>query len=154
MGLQGTGEVVGVGAAQTVAATRGAGLLAVSTAQRQASSQSQLHVDQGTGLSLVHLAGPKGTVQVHLRHKYKRQQVNHPLQTGFRNSPEQKAAYSPTGPGPGSRVGPVHLSVRLPAGDRSSTSAGLWVTGLDEDTSPASSTTHQLHPLLVRQPPR
>lgn len=32
LGLQGTGEVVGVGAAEAVAAARGAGLLAVSTA--------------------------------------------------------------------------------------------------------------------------
>lgn len=65
-GLHGTGEVVGVGAAQSVAATGGAGVLAVGAAQRQTSSQRQLHVDQGAGLRLVHLTGPQGAVEVHL----------------------------------------------------------------------------------------
>lgn len=70
LGLRGAGEVVGVGAAEAVAAARGAGLLAVSAAQRQSSPQSQLHVDERTRLSLVHLAGPQGAVKVHLGHKH------------------------------------------------------------------------------------
>lgn len=69
--LQCTGEVVGVGAAEAVAATRGSSLLTVSAAQSQTSPQSQLHIDQCTSLSLIHLTGPQGTVQVDLRHKDK-----------------------------------------------------------------------------------
>lgn len=69
VGLQRAGEVVGVGAAKAVAAARGSGLLTVGTAESQPSSQSQLHVDQGAGLGLIHLAGPQSTVQVDLTHK-------------------------------------------------------------------------------------
>lgn len=69
MCLQCTGEVVGVGAAEAVAAAGGSSLLTVSAAQSQTSSQSQLHIDQGAGLSLVHLTGPQSTVQVDLRQR-------------------------------------------------------------------------------------
>lgn len=68
MGLQCAGEVVGVGAAEAVAAARGSGLLTVSAAQSQTSSESQFHIDQSAGLSFIHLTGPQSTVQVDLRH--------------------------------------------------------------------------------------
>lgn len=67
LGLQGTGEVVGVGATQTVTTTGGASLLAVCAAHRQSSPQSQLHIDEGAGLSLIYLAGPQSAVKVYLR---------------------------------------------------------------------------------------
>lgn len=69
VGLQGTGEVVRVGAAEAVAAAGGSGPLAKGAAQRQTPPQSELHVDQSSGLSLVHLAGPQGAVQVDLTHR-------------------------------------------------------------------------------------
>lgn len=67
--LQCTGEVVRVGAAEAVAAARCSSLLTVSAAQTQTSSQSQLHIDQSAGLSLIHLTGPQSTVQVDLRQR-------------------------------------------------------------------------------------
>ena len=72
VGLQCAGEVVGVGAAEAVAAARGSGLLTVGAAESQPSSQSQLHVDQSARLGLIHLAGPQSTVQVDLIHKDRR----------------------------------------------------------------------------------
>lgn len=64
LSLQSAGEVVDVGAAQAVAATGGPRVLAVGAADRLAPPQSQVHVDEGPSLGLIHLCGPQGTVQV------------------------------------------------------------------------------------------
>lgn len=75
----GAGEVVDVGAAQAVAAVGGAGLLAKRAQSPQTAAQRHLDVHQGAPLSLIHLRGPEGTVQVHPQVDVYVQQPSRPI---------------------------------------------------------------------------
>lgn len=75
LSLQSTGEVVGVSAAQAVAATCGTNVLAEGAAHSKSSTQCQLHVDESTRLCLINLTGPKSAVQVDLTHRQKTDQL-------------------------------------------------------------------------------
>lgn len=75
----GAGEVVDVGAAQSVAAVGGARFLAVRAQGPKAAAQRHLHVDEGAALGLVHFCGPQGAVQVHPQVHVDVQQAGRPV---------------------------------------------------------------------------